>query len=184
MSGVSDLYDCASEFLGACEQAVAVSPGGPIARSYVSPGPPSINCPPELIVYVGGPGEADTRPTTPQLATGHRAGSPGGYGAVHLIRLVAVVVRCTPTLRDDGSFPDPAAEEAAAVETIGDVWAVWNVVRALYKAGLIFTNPDGSQRELWFEQAVPLATSGGAAGWSIGIRVSLYGFAPQVVVSP
>lgn len=179
MSGVGDLFTLAEEYLAACEQAVATSPGGAIARSYIAPGPPSVNCPPELTVYVVSPAEADTRPLAPPLASGQRAGM-AETGSVHLVRLAAQITRCVPSLNDDGSFPDIAAEEAAAVETIGDVWAVVNYVRALYRARLIFTDPDDQQREVWWEPAVPLAPSGGAAGWVIPVRVRLDGYGPEV----
>lgn len=182
MSGVNDLYQAASDYLAACEQAVASAPGGPIARSFVSPGVPAIDCAPQLAVYVGGPIEADTRPLSPPLVLGRRA-EPGGAGAVHLVNLTCVVARCVDTLTDDGSFPSASALEANAVDTIGDVWAIWNVVRALYRAGLIFTRPDGERRELYFDGAIPLVTSGGAGGFQIPVRVQIDGYAP-VVVAP
>lgn len=177
MGAVTDLYALAQEYLGACEDAVATAPGGAIARSFVSPGVPALDCVPQLCVYVGGPIEADTRLTAPQLALGRR---PDDTGAVHLITLTAVVARCAPVVSASGQFPSPAALNAASAESIADIWAIWNYVRALYRAGSVFTRADGEGRELFFDPAIPLAISGGACGWMAPIRVQLDGYAPTV----
>lgn len=178
MAGVDDLYDLSVEYLGACEEAVATAPGGPIARSFVSPGLPALDCLPQLAVYVGGPVEAETRLTGPQLAAGRR---PDDTGAVHLIALTCVVARCVPVIREgSNAFPTPAQMNAASQEVIADVWAIWNWVRAAYREGLIFTRPDGERRELYFDPAVPLGISGGAGGWMVPIRTALDGYAPVV----
>ncbi len=41
---VTDLGDLAAEYLAAVVEAVALAPGGPIARTHTSPGPPSWDC--------------------------------------------------------------------------------------------------------------------------------------------
>lgn len=177
MAAVTDLYDLASDYLAACEQAVATAPGGAISRSYVSPGIPSADCPPEIAVYVGGPTEAATRPLAPPLALGLR---DDVTGKVDLVNLTCVVTRCVPTLDAGGNFPDPAAIEAAAKETIGDVWAIWNVVPALYRARMVFARPDGEKLLLFFDPASPVSISGGVAGWQVPIRVEILGYRPSV----
>lgn len=174
---VDDLYDLAVEYLNACAAAVATAPGGAIARAFVSPGLPALDCVPQLSVYVAAPVEADTQTATPQLAGGLRVDRQGN---VHLASLVAVVARCSPTMNGSNQFPTPGQLNAASREVLGDVWAVWNHVRAQYRANMIFTRPDGQRRELWFDPAVPLAISGGAAGWSVPIRVELDGYGPVV----
>lgn len=173
MADATDLYAAASEYLAACEQAVTLSPAGAIARSFVSPGPPSVDCLPQLAVYVGGPLDANTLPLSPPLVLGRRADETG---AVHLVNLTCVVARCVATLGEEGEFPDPAALEANARDVLGDVWSIWNVVRSLYRERLIFTRPDGERRELFFDGAVPLRIEGGAGGWQIPIRVQIDGY--------
>ncbi len=177
MAAVTDLYTLAEEYLAACEQAVATAPGGAISRTYISPGVPSIDCPPELSVFVGGPSEAVTKPLSPPLQLGHR---DDVTGKVNLINLTCVVSRCMPTVKAGGQFPDAAEIDAVAKLTCGDVWAIWNVVAAFYRAKLIFTRPDGETRVLFFDPAAPLAISGGAGGWLIPIRVELDGYRPVV----
>lgn len=170
--GVGTLYEFASEYLAACEQACAFAPGGAITRSFVSPGPPAFDCS-QLAVYVGGPIDANTQPLSPPLAIGRR---PSQTGAVHLVNLTCLVTRCVPVLGEEGEPPDPAAIEASAQETIGDVWSIWNTVRSLYRKKLIFTRPDGIQRELFFDGALPLHPLGGIGGWQIPIRVQVDGY--------
>src|SRR6266705_1969139 len=96
MSGPNDLFDICSEWLAACEAAVAPTEGGPIPRSFVSPGPPAWDCCPQLTVH-GGYAIADTLPLIPVLGPGHRSTDQGG---VVLVPLVATVLRCVPTLED------------------------------------------------------------------------------------
>ena len=172
-----DLQAVASEYLAACEQAVATAPGGAITRSYISPGIPSFDCPPELSVFVGGMTEGITKPVAPPLALGQRENITG---SVNLVPLTCVVTRCIPTVASDGTFPTAAAIEAAAVETNGDLWAIWNVVPALYRAGLIFTRPDAEQLLLFFDPAAALAIGGGVGGWAISILVEIDGYRPTV----
>ncbi len=143
----------------------------------MSPGVPSCDCPPELAVYVGGPAEGVTRPLAPPLALGLREDMTG---RVDLIALTCVVSRCVPTVDATGNFPAPAAIEAAAKLTLGDVWAIWNVVPALYRKGAVFARADGERLLLFFDPASPISISGGAAGWQIPIRCELPGYRPPV----
>lgn len=175
MAGPTDLYSLCAEYLAACKTAVASTPGGPITRAFVCPGVPAWDCCPQLTVHAGGPAEADTLPLQPPLAPGER---PAVQGAVHLVNMTATVLRCTPTLEEDGQnliLPSEAALEAAAVETLSDVWAIWATVRGLYRAGTLFAT-DAGRRELFFDPAVPVRPAGGCAGWEIQIRVALGGY--------
>ena len=173
MAGPGDLYDLAAEYLAACEVALAGSPGGSIPGGRVSPGPPAIDCVPFLAVYAGGPSEGDTQPLQPPLALGHRA----DYGIqVHLLNVTAVVARCLPSVSDGGVFPSPAEMSTVAVETTGDLWAIWNVVKQQYVAGTLFPPYGGRLRELFFDPAVPLPWAQDAVGWQIPLRVQLAGY--------
>lgn len=166
-----DLFDVCSEWLAACEAAVATTDAGAIDRSFVSPGPPAWDCCPQLTVH-GGYAIADTAPLIPTLAPGHRSTVQGG---VVLVPLVATIIRCIPTLGDySGSeFVPKAALEASAMSTHADLWAILNHTWDQHSRGILFA-PES--RELFFDPAVPLVPAGGCAGWQIQIRVSLYGY--------
>ncbi|MFL5309680.1 MAG: hypothetical protein ACJ79H_04410 [Myxococcales bacterium] len=173
--GPLDLYALCREWLDVCELAVASTPGGAIARSFVSPGMPAWDCPPQLTVHAGGPAEADTLPLQPPLAPGMR---PSTAGSVHIINMTATVLRCSPTVKQAGKsfkLPSPAALEATARECDADVWALWAWTRRAYQAGFLFPSED-RRRELFFDPAVPVRTAGGASGWEIQIRVALGGY--------
>lgn len=167
-----DLFALAAEWLAVCEIAVSTAAGGPIGRAYVSPGPPVLDCAPQLTVHPGGPSEADTFPLQPSLAPGHRSTV---QGEVNLISLTAIAVRCIPTLSNDGALPTEASMEAAAAEIHGDLWAIWNVTRSRHHDGSLFPSPSNS-RELFFDPAFPIVPSGGIGGWQIPIRVQLGGY--------
>lgn len=170
--GPGDVHALCLEFLAVCEEAVATTVGGAIGRSFISPGPPSWDCCPQLSVHAGGPVIADTLPLAPALQPGMRAAIPAG--TIHLIGMVATVIRCAPIF-DDGSFPDAAAMTAAARMTNEDVWAIWNHVRNRYQANQVFMDAS-RRRELFFDPAAPLLTAGGCGGWQIPVRVQLGGY--------
>lgn len=174
-AGPGDLYLLAKEYLDACADAVASGVGGPIPRAFVSPGLPAWDCCPQLSVHAGGPAIADTFPLQPPLQPGHR--SDNGE-TLHLVNLTATVLRCVPTLGEDATLmPEPGDLDAAAAEMLGDVWAIWNHVRRLYREDLLFANPyGGGRRELFFDPAVSLMPQGGCCGWQIQIRVQLGGY--------
>lgn len=171
--GVGDLYTLCAELLAACEEAIAAAPGGPIGRSFVAPGPPAWDCCPQLTVHAGGPAEGDTAPLDPPLQPGHRHADAG---AVNLVQMTATVIRCVPTVEALGVFPPAAAMDAAAQQTLGDVWAIWNHLRSRYRARTIFTRPDGERREVFFDPAAALNPAGGCAGWEIPVRVQMDGY--------
>lgn len=172
MGAATDLFGICAEWLAVCEAAVATAPGGAIARAYVSPGPPVLDCAPQLTVHPGGPAEADTFPLQPSLGPAHR---DQVSGSVHMIALTAIVVRCVPTLENDGGLPTIASMEAAANEIHGDLWAIWNFTRDRRQDGSLFASPS-NRRELFFDAAFPLVPSGGLGGWQIPIRVQLGGY--------
>ena len=174
-SGPGDLYALANEFLAACVAAVATAPGGPIARAYVSPGPPAWDCE-QITVHVGGAAYADTRPLQPPLQPMFRVADTGN---VNLIALTLTILRCVPVVTGDGSnltWPSPLSMDDTAVDIIGDLWAVWNYVRKQYADGNLFHEPDGRKREFIFDPALPLITQGGFGGWQLQVRVRLDGY--------
>lgn len=173
--GATSLYDLCEEYLDACEAAVALGPGGAIPRAFVAPGPPAWDCCPQLTVHAGGPAEGDTAPLSPPLQTGHRP----EVGIVNLIGMTATVIRCVPTLQEGSTaLPSPASIDAAAQQTLSDIWTIWNHLLTLKRDGLIFAGTDGDphQREMFLDPAVALNSAGGCAGWQLPIRVQLGGY--------
>lgn len=166
------LFDLCAEYLAACVDAVAGTPGGPITRAYVSPGNPAFDCPPQLTVHAGGPVEADTLPLSPILMPGERTHV---QGAVFLAQMTATVIRCTPTIDDNLRFPPATALEESANEILADVWAIWNFCRTAVRDGELFFR-ESTRREVFFDPAVPVPIEGGSAGWQIPIRVQLDGY--------
>jgi hypothetical protein len=169
-----DLYDLCSEYLNACGLAVEATVGGAIERAFVSAGPPVIDCIPQLSVHPGAASEGDTAPLSPPLQAGHRDRQGG---AVHLVSMTCLVIRCAATT-EDNSPPELADLERAARETAEDLWAIWNLVRAHHRDGTLFSSPSGS-RELFLDPAFPLPPGGLAVGWQIPIRVALGGYTPS-----
>lgn len=169
--GPRDLFDLAREFLDACKHAVEFSPGGPIERAYVSPGPPPFDCCDQLTVHVIGPAQSDTSPLSPTLAPGQRINV---QGYVNLVTLAATVLRCVPVI-EGTVLPTIEALEDSAANTIGDVWAMWNHVRSAVRNGILFSYPD-TRREVEMTPPTPVPIEGGAGGWVFMVRVRLDGY--------
>lgn len=169
---VTGLYDLCAEFLAACAAAVELAPGGAIDRAYVSPGPPAWDCAPQLTVHAGGPIVGDTMPFAPPLEVGHRIQNTG---IVNLATMTATVLRCSPVPSKTGIAPTPASLDAAAQQTLGDVWAIWNYLASRKRSSQLWAP---RERELVFDPAVALGSQGGASGWQVQIRVQIDGYTP------
>lgn len=168
-AGPTDLFDLNAEWLAACEAALATTDGGTPARSFVSLGPPAWDCCPQLTVH-SGYALADTAPIGPPLSAGHRTTVQGG---VYLVPLVATVIRCVPTLEDNGDPPTAADLEAAAMTGMADAWAITNHTWDQHAKGILFAPVE---REMFIDPTVPLQQAGGCGGFQIQIRVALYGY--------
>lgn len=169
--GPNDLFDLAREYLGACKHAIEFSPGGPIERCYVSPGPPSYDLCDQLTVHVVGPSQSDTAPLGPPLSPGQRINV---QGYVNLVTLAATVLRCVPVV-DGGVLPTVTELELASRNTLGDMWSLWNHIRSAVKNGVLFTYAD-TRREVEMGAPSPVAIQGGAGGWEFAVRVRLDGY--------
>lgn len=174
MSGPNDLYRCARELLVACEEAVALGPGGEILRSFISNGPPAWDAYPQLTVHATGPSMGDTAPLQPPLQPLHRI---DGTGHVPIVSLIVTVLRGSPVPQQyEGEVavvPDPARIDESAKIVLGDIWSIWNHLVNLKRAGRLW--PDRC-REMILDPAIPLDPSGGIAGWALPVRVALYGY--------
>ncbi len=173
MVGPTDLFDCAAEWLAACNAVLALTDAGPIDRAYVSPGPPSWDCCPQLTVHAGYV-MADTQPLAPFLMAGHRADVTGG---VIIVPLVCTVIRCCPVFEENGDPPSGPEYEAVAAKVTADAWSILNFTWNQYRDGLLFA--PACDRELFLDPGVPLQPAGGCAGFQIQVRVTLFGFQPS-----
>lgn len=169
---VADLYNLADEYLTACFNALAFTPEGSPDRAFVSPGSPSWDCPEQLTVHVGEPAQADTFPLQPSLAPAHRVTV---QGEVDLISMTATILRCVPTMTENGAMPTPLEIDQAAQQTCADLWAIWSMLKIGKRDGTLFPPKD---REFFLDPAVAVPQGGGAGGWQIPIRVQLGGFRP------
>lgn len=173
MSGPTALQDAAKEYLAAVQAALATTDNPPLDRAYVSPGVPPWDCS-QVAVYVGSAVEADTAPLMPPLQPAHRV---GGHRMLNMVTLTAVVIRCcVPTPTGEGPnllFPAAAEMQAVSDQTNADLWAIWNHLAQMKRAGTLFPPV---RREFIFDPAVPTATSGGCAGWQVQVRVELDGY--------
>ena len=174
-ASAGDLYAAAEELLAAAALSLQDAPGGTISYQAVWPGMPAYDCAPALFVHAGGPRYGDTIPLSPPLQPYQRQVTTG---VVNLIELTITVLRCVPTLEQAGqtiALPSPAAVSAAAEQTMGDVWAIWNGLKNQHRAGTLFQRPSG-RREFGFNPAVAVRTSGGVGGWEIPCVLELGGY--------
>lgn len=171
-TGPGDLFATSEELFNVSVAALnTTSYGAPDCR-YISPGPPAWDTCPCLVVHSTGPAVADTFPLQPMLAPGHRAQN---QSLVILVAFQVTILRCAPTIGDDGSLPSPSAITAVAQNVQSDLWAIWNGILRAKRNGTLF-QPD--QREMFMDPAVAVIQQGGCAGWQIGLRVALEGYTP------
>lgn len=127
----SRLYDLASSVLAAVEAFYALA-GEPLpARRYVSPGLPAWDCDEgqvtaQVLRTFGIAGSIAQETVAPLDATFRRGAE-----------LAVEVVRCTPTLGDDGNPPTAAALEASAVTLLRDAQMMTNAVLDAQASGLL-----------------------------------------------
>lgn len=166
-STLQTVTEYAQELLDLCDAAISTTVGGPIARSYISPGRPPWDCE-QITVHLSSLGDAPFAVTS-SVGGGRRHIT----GATNLLGFAITVVRdCVPTIDDRGLFPDEADIQLSAVEGHEDVWAIWTAVRLAQMDGTLF---GGTCDHLFFDGAVALDTEGGFAGFEILFRVEIAG---------
>lgn len=169
MTDVDSLFGFASEYLAAVLSALATTDAGiPDGPAYVAPGIPSLDCPEMVSVHVQTLSFASTSPSGP-LDADKRSASRGVIQAT----LVAQFVRCQPLMNPAG-LPDAASMTAAGKKADQDVWAVWNHITSLVRAGTIFS---GSCPPNGVDPPAPITPQGGSAGWAFQVRPQIGGYA-------
>jgi hypothetical protein len=165
--GPDDLSDLCADYLDACVVALgATCPD----RVFLSPGPPSWDCPDQLCVHAGGPVIADTAAPGGVLMSGHRIQQTN---IVNVVSMTATILRCAPTIDDYGNMPTALALTQCAQQTMADVWGIWNFLVARKADGTLFPP---KEREFFLDGALVLNPAGAVAGWQIPVRVQLDGF--------
>ena len=172
---VGDLHDLAVEFLAACVAALETVPedepglGGAPARSFVDFGPPVFDfastatdaesCD-QLTVHVG-------------TIVGGAQVPKADIARTNMVPLIATIARCcAPTVDEQGNTLPPTAKQSFSAQVNADKWALWNYIWNMISEGLLF---DKCGQIQWGGLA-PLNPSGGCAGSSLSISVSVDGY--------
>lgn len=169
--GPQDLHELAEEFLDACIASLDTIPvfapalGGAPERSFISPGPPALDCCDQLTVHWNFIVDASLSPG------GNAMGTRPRYGKLNLVQLVATIARCVPIVTET-NWPAPEEMEAAAAQLNADSWAIWNHTFNLVAAGLLFQRCG----EVFWEGLNVLPPSGGCGGSTLGVRIRLDGY--------
>lgn len=173
--GPNDLFQAVKQFLDACVKSlvdVGITPPG---YQAIWTGLPAFDCVPALSVHLGGPHVGDTYPLQPPLQPMQRIATTG---QVNLLAMTCTIIRCWPVAeQQQQSLLLPSTQEItdASEETYNDLWAIWNGLKNQHRLGTLFQTRSG-RREFLLDPAVPVNTSGGAAGWQIPIQVQLGGY--------
>lgn len=165
-------YEFATELLAVAAAALVPTSGGAIARAYVCPGVPAIDCE-TLAVSVLGLGLDQTTPSAPP-ASGQRLVKGG---RINLLSFLVTIARdCIPVVSDTAggtAAPTPDQLSAASNIVLQDVWAVWAGIGAAARSadGLF----EGQCSILYLDAAVAIETQGMTAGWTIALRTQING---------
>ena len=157
----------AQELLDLCSVALADTVGGPVDREYLSAGRPVLDCE-QLTVSVTSLGDASF-PAQSVVGAGQRHIT----GALNLYGFLVTIVRCVPTIDENGAIPTVGEESDAAAKVHQDLIAIWNAVRQAKRSDDLF---GGSCELLFFDGARALDSEGGLGGWEIEFRADISGF--------
>ena len=132
------LYDYARDLLSAAHGALAETSGGQIARRYVSPGLPSLDCSSLVVVPAG-----------LTLIAHAGAGALGGghghrLGRVNQATFQVLVAReCVPVTKtqSNASAPNPLQLEPWGRTPSEDVWTIWCAIPRLMADNQLFGGP-------------------------------------------
>ena len=89
----------------------------------------------------------------------------------HQVFFAATLLRCFPTVDDQGQPPSALTLDAAGRALALDGQAMWQAITGAVREG---TWPEGVLcRSVHPQGLEPLAPSGGLAGWQVGVSVTL-----------
>ena len=173
--GATDLQDLAQSLLDAAVEALDTIPDydatleGAPDRQFISPGIPVDDCD-QIAVYTAPIIEGPTAPLLMGAGTRHRQDF-----RVNQVGLFVRVTRCClpqPAAVGAGIGPPAADLTAAAAQLNADIWALWNHVWNLARAGDVFTLCG----EVFFDGLTAFPPSGQCGGCVLSLRVSLEGY--------
>ena len=171
MAGPGALWFLAEELLDAAVDSLDTIPlfdatlDGAPERRLVTAGAPVLDCCDQLAVDVVQVLDAATGPGG--LSTGRKIAAK-----INHVYLTTTITRCFP-MPDSKGDPPPIAEiEAASRQIDADGWALWNHLYNLWRGDQLFTLCG----EVFWDSLRPLGPSGGCAGWTLAIHVSLSGY--------
>jgi hypothetical protein len=170
MSNRDTLGDYGQQLLDACVDALQTTAAGPPDYRCLSPGLPALDCPEGLWVHIAGLTEENTQPGSPAPVTGKRT----QFGQLILAVLIVTVTRCIPETQP---IPSAATLGEVYLKTSQDMWAIWNHLYQLIRAGQIFGGKCSIDH---FDLGAPLGISGGSAGWTFQVRPQIDGYVPEV----
>jgi len=157
------IWDLAGDVLAAIESGFASDDVSLPTRRYRTYGVPAIDCE-ELVVALeaslGTEGAVNQEVTEPLLA------KPGH--AMRSVRFAVWLLRCHPTVQDDGNPPTVTAEEEAAELVMQDAQRLLNVIVAAQRAGDL-----PACGGLAFEQWTAITPNGGIGGGVLRLRMML-----------
>lgn len=167
-TNVNTLFEMAVELLSVCDDALATTDAGRPAKSYISPGVPTLDglCD-TLIVYGATLTEEATSPFNPAPSPGWRH----RRGRINLAGLTVVSARCGST----AASPTALALTADAKKSIDDGWAIWNVVtqRLADRDDPLF---DGQCTDIHFDPGLSLTPQAGLVLWQMSFRIEIGGY--------
>lgn len=166
MADLDRLTEYAQQLLDVCEAALAATDAGVPSRVYLAvPGPP-FDCD-QLTVETKGLGDAAFA-TTSTLGGGRRI-----TAALNLVGFTVKIVRCVPTLDENGNPPDEVESSIAADMLNKDLWSIWTRIRTEQREGTLFNGECG---HLFYDGAFAIEEEGGVAGYQIEFRADIDGF--------
>ncbi len=175
MADVVDLADLAEEFLAACVEALDTVPtaepglGGAPARSFVDFGPPVFDFASAAV------SDEDCDQLTVHVGTlfGGAQVPKADIARINMVPFIATIARCcAPTVDSQGRTLPPAVKQAFSRQVNADKWALWNYLWNMISEGLLFDKCG----QIQWQGLVPLNPSGGCAGSSLQVSVSVDGY--------
>jgi hypothetical protein len=166
--GPTDLHDLASALLNASIEALDTIPSyaatlaGAPDRTFVAPGPVSLDCCDQLTVHVGTVSEGGSAPELPAAS----------FARINRAQLVITAARCVPGPDNQGNPPPALAQEVAATQIDADKWALWNHLYNLIRVDDLFSRCC----DVIWGALTPLQPNGGCGGSRLTITVCLDGY--------
>lgn len=164
---ISRLWDLATAVLTAVEDGYATEGVDLPDRTFVSYGPPLVDCP-LLAVHV-------ERVYGIEGNVAAEALQPIASAAGHTMRaatFVIVLVRCVPVVAEDGladvRIPTSDEEDNAALEILSDAQLVLNSLVAAERAGDL-----PGCHSIVYESWIPIVAEGGLAGGATRVRIGV-----------